>query len=387
MAFIESGYVSLNKYGEELCGDRVEIINQDDSVTMVLADGLGSGVKANILATLTSKIIGTMIANGLRVDDAVETIAHTLPVCKQRQIAYSTFSISKVSSSGETYLIQYDNPLAILIHDGKCEDYPQKKLDVYGKTIYESRFKLDIGDMLILISDGVVHAGVGFVYNLGWQHENVCNYIEEHYDPTMTSKGMAALIAGACRQLYVDMPGDDTTVAVQRMRAPLSVNVMVGPPVKREDDRNVISKFLAPHGKKIVCGGTTSQIVAAYLNEEVCPLIEYADPQVPPTATIKGIDLVTEGVLTLSRAVKIIGGYTTSGDIGADYLDGRDGASMLSRMLLEDSTVIHFFVGRAINPAHQNPEFPSELSIKTRLVEELAQSLKVAGKKVEIDYY
>lgn len=387
MAFIESGYVSLNKHGEELCGDRVEIINQDDSVTMVLADGLGSGVKANILATLTSKIIGTMIANGLRVGDCVETIAHTLPVCKERQIAYSTFSISKVSSSGQAYLVQYDNPYAILLHNGKCVDYPKKEITVYGKTIFESRFKLEIGDMLFLISDGVVHAGIGFVYNLGWRRENICSYIEEHYDPEITSKGMAARLAGACRQLYADMPGDDTTVAVQRARPLEEVNVMVGPPVKREEDNKIISDFISAHGKKVVCGGTTSQIVAAYLNEDVHPMLEYVDKKVPPIANIKGIDLVTEGVLTLSRAIEITDGYTAPGNITRDYLSGRDGATMLARLLLEDSTMIHFYVGRAINPAHQNPEFPSELSIKTRLVKQLAKSLEAAGKKVEIEYH
>lgn len=387
MAFVESGYVSLNKYGEELCGDRVEIIKQGDTVTTVLADGLGSGVKANILATLTSKIIGTMIANGLATEDAVETIAHTLPVCSQRKIAYSTFSIAKIDKTGDAYLVQYDNPSAILLRNGKCTEYPTEKQEVYGKKIFVSRFRLNIGDMLLLISDGVVHAGIGYVYNLGWQYENVCNYLEDHYDPSVTSKGMAALLAGACRQLYIDMPGDDTTVAVLRLRPMETVNIMVGPPVNRADDRAVVEKFLSSEGKKAVCGGTTSQLVAYYLDKEVLPLLEYADPHVPPTATLEGIDLVTEGVLTLSRAVEIIDGYTTSGDIGLDYLGGRDGASQLARLLLEDSTQIRFFVGRAINPAHQNPGFPSELSIKTRLVSQLARSLIAAGKKVKIEYH
>lgn len=387
MAFIESGYVSLNKYGEQLCGDHVEIISHNDTSLMVLSDGLGSGVKASILSTLTSKILGTMIANGLRVDDAVETIAHTLPVCQERKIAYSTFSISNISSSGEVYLIQYDNPTAILIKDGKCTEYPKKKIEVYGKEIYESRFNINLGDMLLLISDGVVHAGVGQVYNLGWQRNNICDYLDEHFDSQLTSKKMAAMLAGACRQLYIDMPGDDATVAVQRMRKLENINVMVGPPVKNNDDEKIISKFLSLEGKKIVCGGTTSQIVARYLNEKVEPQLDYIDKKVPPTATIKGIDLVTEGVLTLSRATEIIDGYTTSGDIDLDYLVGLDGASRLARLLLEESTSIHFFVGTAINPAHQNPDFPMELSIKPRLVRQLAKSLEAAGKKVVLEFY
>lgn len=387
MAFIESGYVSLNKYGEQLCGDHVEIMNCGSTSITVLSDGLGSGVKASILSTLTSKILGTMIANGLRIDDAVETIAHTLPVCKERKIAYSTFSISSVTNKGEVYLIQYDNPTAILIKNGKCAEYKKKKIEVYGKVIYESRFNISVGDMLILISDGVVHAGIGQVYNLGWQRSNICDFLDEHFDSQMTSKKMAALLAGACRQLYIDMPGDDATVAVQRMRNTENINVMVGPPSNSNDDQNILGRFLSSDGKKIVCGGTTSQIVARYLHEEVEPQLEYIDKDVPPTAKIKGIDLVTEGVLTLSRAIEIIDGYTTSGDIDLDYLVGHDGASLLSRLLLEESTSIHFFVGTAINPAHQNPDFPTELSIKPRLVRHLAKSLEAAGKKVELEFY
>lgn len=127
MLFVETGFVSLNKHGEELCGDRVEVNRKDGSVTMVLADGLGSGVKANILATLTSKILCTMIADGMKIEDAVATIAHTLPVCSVRKIAYSTFTALKINENGEATLIQFDNPKAIYIHDAKCTHYPAEK--------------------------------------------------------------------------------------------------------------------------------------------------------------------------------------------------------------------------------------------------------------------
>jgi hypothetical protein len=387
MSFIESGYVSLNKYGEELCGDCVEIINQNETVTMVLADGLGSGVKANILATLTSKIIGTMLANGLEIEDAVQTIAHTLPVCSQRKIAYSTFSILQVDKSGEAYLVQFDNPVAIFIRNSKCTDYPMKKIEVDNKKIYESHFSLQKGDMFLLISDGVVHAGLGKVYNLGWQQEHVCKYVEDNFSETITAKGMAALLAGACKQLYIDMPGDDVTVAVLRIRDNQTANVMIGPPVDKKDDEDMVKQFLANDGQKVVCGGTTSQIVGRYLGENVKTSIDYIVPNIPPTASIKGIDLVTEGVLTLSRVLKLSKEFTASSDPDTEYFSGKDGASQLARLLIEKSTTIRFFVGRAINPAHQNPEFPAELSIKSKLVQELAQSLRNCGKQVEVKFF
>jgi hypothetical protein len=283
--------------------------------------------------------------------------------------------------------MQYDNPKAILLRGGKCVDYPKNEVTVYGKKIYESHLKLLLNDELILISDGVVHAGIGFIYNLGWQYENVCEFIEDNYDSSMTAKSTAALLAGACKQLYDEKPGDDATVAVLKMRSQGHVSVMTGPPVNHSDDDAVIKMFLESDGKKVVCGGTTSQIVARYLGEKVEPTLSYSDKSIPPTAEIKGIDLVTEGVLTLNRAISIIKEYSASNDISKDYLDAGDGATKLAKLLLEESTYIKFFVGRAINPAHQNPGFPAELSIKTRLVEELAQSLKDAGKQVEIEYH
>lgn len=386
MVFVESGYVSLNKYHEELCGDRVEIINGKDAVTMVLADGLGSGVKANILATLTSKIIGTMIANGLSIDDAVQTIAQTLPVCSQRKIAYSTFSILTVKNDGRAELIQFDNPSAIFVRDGQCVAYEAKPVEVCGKTILQSSLQLQTGDMVVLVSDGVVHAGVGRVYNLGWRHEHVAKFVCDSYTPVLSAKGMAAALAGACRQLYIDMPGDDATVAVMRVRDNVAVDVMAGPPSRVEDDDKMVCGFLAGPGKKVVCGGTTSQIVADYLHQEVVTKPEYVDPEIPPTAEIRGIDLVTEGVLTLGRTLTLCEGYASAEESQAE-IRGADGASLLARMLLEEATTINFFVGRAINPAHQNPAFPAGLSLKQRLVTELMQSLKGLGKQVNAEYF
>lgn len=387
MVAIESGFVSLKKYKEELCGDRVEIINEDDSVTMVLADGLGSGVKANILSTLTSKIIGTMMANGMKLEDAVETIAQTLPVCSQRKIAYSTFSILKVEKDGEANLMQFDNPMAIFLHNGKCADYSVKKSEVYGKTIFESKLKLELGDMILLYSDGVVHAGLGRAFNFGWQEENIREFIQDNFDDSMTAKGLASLLTGACGKLYGDMPGDDATVAAVRIRPSRTVNVMIGPPQNPADDEKEVGAFLSSGGMKIVCGGTTSKIVGRYLNEKVTTKIDYVDPNIPPIGYLDGIDLVTEGVLTLSRVAQLLDQYNKNYDAADRSLTGRDGASLLARLLIQQSTKIHFFVGRAINPAHQNPGLPVDLGIKMRLVAELSKSLREAGKKVEIEYY
>ncbi|MBC8536258.1 SpoIIE family protein phosphatase [Feifania hominis] len=385
--YMESGNVSLFKKGEELCGDMVEKIYHDDAYTLVLADGLGSGVKANVLSTLTSKIIGTMMADGQPIEDCVATIVETLPVCSVRQVAYSTFTILQVRRNGDTYLVQFDNPDAILLRGGKHVDYPKQEKLICGKKIYESRIKAELGDMFILMSDGVIHAGVGMLLNFGWQHENVVQFVEENYSADMSAQTMAAALCGACNDLYVQQPGDDTTVAVLRVRERQTVNLMIGPPVDKADDERIIGEFLALGGKHIVCGGTTSTLVARHLGEQVTTSIDYVDPKIPPIGYIKGIDLVTEGVLTLGHVLETANKYYGQNDFYTQWRDKRDGASLIAKLLFEDATHINFYVGRSMNPAHQNPDLPINLGIKMRLVDDLVDVLRRMGKQVTAKYY
>ena len=156
------GYLSINHVGEQLCGDHVEVIEQgEDSQVIVLADGLGSGVKASILSTLTSKIISTMMAEGMRLEDCVETIAATLPVCSERGVAYSTFTILRLVNNERAEIIQYDNPMVILLRDGHSVEMPNTILNIGGKTIDRSEIPLLENDVFIAMSDGVPHAGIG----------------------------------------------------------------------------------------------------------------------------------------------------------------------------------------------------------------------------------
>ena len=168
------GYISVNKYGEQLCGDHVETIEQDDNaLVMVLADGLGSGVKASILSTLTSKILSTMMANSMSIEDCVSTVAATLPVCEKRKVAYSTFTVIRVSDSSQAEIIQYDNPHVILLRNGKNYDYDKTIMEIGGKTLYKSLIDLQLNDALISMSDGAIYAGVGKKLNFGWQRDNI----------------------------------------------------------------------------------------------------------------------------------------------------------------------------------------------------------------------
>lgn len=387
--YVETAYESINKYNEELCGDKVEIIRTEDSVVAVLADGLGNGVKANILSTMTTKIIGTFMANGLNIDEAVETIANTLPVCKDRGIAYSTFSILQIFHSGEGYLVEYDNPSVFIFKKGRLVSPEAEERLISGKVIKESRFTVGTNDLFIMVSDGVIHAGIGQTLNLGWQWNHVSDYIRKTNRNDLSAKGIAKLLISACDNLYAHKPGDDTTVAAIKIRKPVHLNIMVGPPRDRGEDEAFIHEFMEKQGKKVVCGGTTAQIVARVMNREIVTSFDYCNPEIPPTAKIEGIELTTEGVLTLGKALDHVRICSSSKSTMQDFLElnEKDGASMLAKILMDESTSIHFFVGCAINPAHQDHEHVLSLGVKLKLVEKMASYLRSMGKQVSISFH
>lgn len=386
--YIDTSFEGINKYNEELCGDKVEILRDKNSVIIVLSDGLGSGVKANILATLTTKIIGTILANDLEIDEAVDTIANTLPVCQERNIAYSTFTILQLTTTGEGYLVEFDNPSVFRFRKGSPMPIQMRSRTISGKTVREARFDVGQEDLFVLVSDGAIHAGIGHSLNLGWQWNNVNEYIQKTYTSDLSSKSITKLLLSACDNLYAHQPGDDTTVVTVKVQKSASLSIMVGPPVDMDQDQSVVQRFIRMEGKKIICGGTTSQIVAREMKKEVKANFNYCNPAIPPTAEIDGIDLTTEGVLTLRKALSLINACISSNSTMQDYLNlnKKDGASRLAKLLLEECTDVNFFVGRAMNPAHQNPGFPLNLSLKLKLVEEIAECIRSIGKQVCIEY-
>ncbi len=382
--FIEYGYVSLNKFGEELCGDKVESVTVDGYTTLVLADGLGSGVKANILSTLSSKILCTMVSNNIPIEDCIETMIQTLPVCKVRGVAYSTFSVIHVDAFGRGYLFEFDNPQAVYYHEGHCVDFDRKPVDVLGKKVYHSELNLSDGDIVMVMSDGTIHAGIGRVLNFGWDRKDIMEHMDRNIKPEMSARCVAWLLAAACNDLYMDKPGDDTTVAALKMREALHVNLMVGPPVNKENDDYYVAKFMEGDSKKVVCGGTSSQIVARYLGKKVSTSLDFPDKEIPPIGHIDGIDLTTEGVITLRRLLELTEKYVSPNDLTPKMFTKQDGASLLAQMLLENATHITFFVGQGVNKAHEG--LPIDTTLKLKLIERLAANLKAIGKVVDIHY-
>lgn len=382
------GFCSVNKKGEQLCGDHIEIVEQNDnSVVFVLADGLGSGVKACILSTLTSKIISTMMANNMSIEECVNTIASTLPVCEKRGIAYSTFTIIRIIDNSEAEIIQYDNPMVIMLRNGQYYEYPTTSMEIGGKTILKSKLSLEKNDVFVTTSDGAIYAGVGKTLNFGWQRDSIVDFLVGNYETNMSAKTVSQMLLDQCNSLYGGEPGDDTTVGTIKIRQRVPMNLLMGPPSNPADLKKMLTLFFAKEGKHIVCGGTTSTLAAEYLGKPVIPCLDYIDPEIPPIATIEGVDLVTEGVITMTKVMTYAEDFVSENNDYNEWSRKKDGASRIAKLLFEEATDINFYIGRAINPAHQNPNLPINFSIKMRLIDELSKSLKKMGKRVNVSYF
>lgn len=370
----------INKRNEELCGDSVEILKHSDSVTMALSDGLGSGVKANILATLTTQIAINMLENQLPIEEVVQTLTETLPVDRQRKMAYSTFAIAQFSSNGTARIAEFDTPRTILLRNRKIVNLDYDEQMIKDKKIYQTMATLENGDWIVFVSDGVLNAGIGGVYPLGWGWEEAARYIESKSHQNLSARGLCEKIAETVRELYAGNPGDDVSIVVIKVRKKIVATILTGPPENRESDTRVVYDFINRGGKHAVCGGTTAKIVSYLLGKPLEVDLSTMTGDVPPIGKIEGMDLVSEGILTLTR----VSGLLQAGATRETVKYKTDGAAGLVRLLL-DSDATHFIVGQAVNPAHQNPDLPHQLGIRLSVVREIADHLKQRGKEVTIE--
>jgi hypothetical protein len=378
--YYEWGTRQLLKHDEELCGDAVAVTRHADSVTLALADGLGSGVKANILATLATRIAMKLLENELPLSEVVETLGKTLPVCQVRKLAYSTFAIAQFFRDGRARIVEFDTPPAILLRGRQATPLVYDERTTGGKAIREALVDLRLGDWFVFVSDGVLNAGIGGVYPLGWGWEQTTRFLERHAHPDLSAQELADKLAQTVSELYAGAPGDDVSIVVIKVRHKLVATVLTGPPSDPAKDESVAARFERRLGRHAVCGGTTAKIISRHLGRPLEVDLETMKPDVPPLARMDGVDLVTEGILTLTRAYELL----QSGAGKDDVRFRTDGAAALVR-LLQDADHVHFMVGMAVNPAHQNPNLPHQLGMKLAIVHNLAEELSKRGIEATVE--
>ena len=327
------------------------------------------------------------MAEGLSLEECVETIAATLPVCSVRGVAYSTFTIIHLKNNQTAEIIQYDNPHVILIRDYQNYDYPKTEMNIGGKKIFKSVINLQENDLFVAMSDGCPHAGIGTAFNFGWTRDDIITFIEALAPVGYTAKTLSTMLVDECDKLYGNKPGDDATACIVKIRRRTPMNLLFGPPSNRDDENRMMSLFFSKEGKHIICGGTTSSIAARYLRKPLKASLNFESSDIPPIAEIEGVDLVTEGVITVNRVVEYAKDYLGENKYYEQWSFKKDGASLISRLLFEEATDINFFVGKAINPAHQNPDLPINFNIKMNLVDELSTCLKKMGKRIKVSYF
>lgn len=383
-AFIDIHSASLNKLGEELCGDKVKYLKTGTQTTVVLSDGLGSGVKANILATLTTEILITMLNADVPLEEVLKTVIGTLPICQVRKIAYSTFTILWVDGHTNHFkVINFDNPPPVFCHRGRVEPLDMETQEILGRKLQSAEGWLDRGDFLGAISDGVLYAGMGMTMNFGWGWDNIAQYVEGVIgSQAHTARSIVKRVIDHTFDLYQGQIGDDATMVGLYVRQRHPLMIFTGPPLEEGQDESFVNRLLDFEGRKVVCGGTTGNIVASYLGEIVEMDLSTMRRELPPIGMLSGVDLVTEGILTLSKATEYI--RQCHCDLGHLRFDN-NGAYLLAREILQ-ADAIHFLVGQSINEFYQNPLLPKNISIRRSLIEDLVTVLRRFQKEVSVEY-
>lgn len=389
MISIDFGWRSIFHYGEELCGDKVEVARVDGSFIGVLADGMGSGVKANILSTMSSKILSTMLSQGSKVAEAVETVISTLPVCSERGMNYCTFSVVKIDSSGYARFVEFDNPTAWIIRNGQLVTLERAFRPVADKAIFESELQLVEGDWVIITSDGAVNAGADNSFSYRWTWQSVGKWLCDNVGRCSSAVRLAYSLTDAVNNLYGGKPTDDVTAMVLRIPGENAVNLMYGPPADPADDERMVRDFFSGKGTRIVAGGTTAQIVSRVTGAELFTLPPEAEDELPPLSFMDGVDLVSEGVLTMTAVCRLVEDYFAAGYSYADFdrLDEENGAAIIAKQLIEDCSVLRAFIGTARNSGYDKAEIPLDLTAKIKCIEGICDALERHGRRVERYYY
>jgi len=384
---IEVDHHQIAKEGQFVSGDIFlsQKIKEDERIISVLSDGLGSGIKASVLATLTATMALKYMSNKTDIRSSAEIIMDTLPICSVRKISYSTFTIVDIDHSGKTRIIEHGNPPYVFIRDGKEVPVEKQVITLHkwsDRLIHYSELEMKLGDRIVFFSDGVSQAGMGRPGTpIGWD-TGVTDHIVQclRVDKEMSACSMARSIVRKAVRLDSKGALDDITCGVIYLRRPRKLLIVTGPPFAPERDAGLAQFIDEFPGRKVLSGGTTANIIARELDRDIETVADCCVPGIPPAASMEGIDLVTEGALTLGRIAVML-----ENSIAPDE-EARDAVSLLTSMML-DSDVVYFVVGTRINEAHQDPDITLDFDLRRNIVRRIAGQLeKQHCKETQIKY-
>ncbi len=374
--FIEVDFQQCRKHGQNICGDAFQLhkIPEQSRVISVLSDGLGSGVKANILASMTASMACRFAASNMDFVHCAEIMMDALPVCQVRRISYATFTIVDCHNSGRTRIIEMDSPEFLLVREGAAVSLPREEMASprwQDRKIRFTQLQMEPGDRLVFCTDGVSQAGLGSAeYPLGWREEGCREFVLDQVagHPAVSARHLAEnlLAAALCREPR-RRAQDDMSVGVIYFRNPRRLMVLSGPPFSKDRDGEYARLLDGFEGKKAICGGTTATILGRELNRGVRLELHGTSPHLPPLSYMDGVDLVTEGILTLTSAAQMLEDRAP--------LPANNPAAMLVDLMLE-SDVIAFVVGSRINEAHQDPKLPMDIEIRRNIIKRIAKTLE-----------
>lgn len=378
---------SINHYGEEVCGDHYKYASTEGFKIAVLSDGLGSGIKASILSILSTEIILTLLKNGIELEEVVDTVIKTLPICKVREISYATFTIIQIFDNGFVKLVNFDNPKASIYKKGQWVDPNYEKIMINGKEIQKSEFYLNNDDYIFLLTDGIVHAGINKRFNLGWGLENIREHLEFSLSKKIKLEEIVDGLVDKTAEHYGFEPGDDATVVGIKIVDKVRLKIFTGPPLNPRNDEIIAEEFMNFKGTKVICGGTTGNIIAEYLGKEI--KIDVTHPKsndLPPVGQLEGVDLITEGTLTLQFLNKILSNCKLDFlELDSIMIEKENGAWKLIQ-LIREAEEVYLLVGQTINAYYHNPQLPFEMTLRGNLIRELCSHLERLNKKLIIEY-
>ena len=374
---IEVDSYQARKYRHDACGDVFHRLNAEGGrVVSVLADGLGSGIKASVLANLTATMAARYVAGDVDLTRAARIIMETLPVCSVRQIAYSTFTIVDMDPHGTVRVVEFDNPPCVVLRHGRWLDLPRERVELALSSgrpavIHHSTFQAQPGDRIVVFSDGVSQSGMGQpAMPLGWDQKPVREFLQDQLarNPSLGARALSRALVHKALALDGMKAKDDITCGVISYRKPRELLLLTGPPVHRERDRQIAEMARDFEGRKVVCGGTTANLVARELGLTLDMSLRDLDPEVPPMCSLRGFDLVTEGAITLATTARML-------EEGTNLELVRPNAASCLASILLDSDVIHVVAGTKINEALQDPNLPAELDIRRNILRRLQRVL------------